>query len=57
MKKVIAIVAVIAVAVVALSSYNKNEINNNANNTDKFVAELKNGGHGNVIIGGNKKLD
>lgn len=57
MKKLIAIVAVVAVAVVALSSYNKNEIKNNSNSTDKFVAELKNGGHGSVIIGGNKKLD
>lgn len=57
MKKIISIVAVIAVAILALSSFNSNEVKNNDNKTDKFVAELKNGGLGSVIIGGNKKLD
>ncbi len=57
MKKLIAIVAVIVVALVALSSYNTNEAKKNNSGTDNLIAELKSGGLGDAVIGGNKKLD
>ena len=56
MKKVIAIVAVIAIAILGLSSYNTNQVKKSSK-TDNLIAELKTGGSGGVVIGGNKKLD
>jgi hypothetical protein len=56
MKKFIAILAVVVVAILGLSSYNTNEIKKSSN-TDNLIAEVKSGGNGNVVIGGNKKVD
>jgi hypothetical protein len=56
MKKFIAILAVVVVAILGLSSYNTNEIKKSSN-TDNLIAEVKTGGSGAVVIGGNKKVD
>ncbi len=56
MKKVIAIVAVVVIAILGLSSYNTNEIKKSSK-SDNLIAELKTGGTGSVVVGGNKKLD
>jgi len=56
MKKFIAIVAVVVIAILGLSSYNTNEIKKSST-TDNLIAELKTGGAGGVVIGGNKKVD
>ena len=56
MKKVIAIVAVIAIAILGLSSYNTTQVEKSSK-SDNLIAELKTGGTGGVVVGGNKKLD
>lgn len=56
MKKVIAIVAVVVIAILGLSSYNTNEVKKSSK-SDNLIAELKTGGTGSVVVGGNKKLD
>ena len=56
MKKVIAIVAVVVIAILGLSSYNTTQVEKSSK-SDNLIAELKTGGNGNVVIGGNKKLD
>lgn len=56
MKKFIAIVFVIAIAILGLSSYNTTQIKKSSK-SDNLIAELKTGGNGAVIVGGNKKLD
>ncbi len=56
MKKFIAIVAVIAIAILGLSSYNTTQVQK-SNKSDNLIAELKTGGNGSVVVGGNKKLD
>jgi hypothetical protein len=56
MKKFIAILAVVVVAILGLSSYNTNEIKKSST-TDNLIAEVKTGGAGGAVIGGNKKVD
>lgn len=56
MKKVIAIVAVVVIAILGLSSYNTNEVKKSSK-SDNLIAELKTGGTGGVVAGGNKKID
>lgn len=56
MKKFIAIVAVVVIAILGLSSYNTTQVEKSSK-SDNLIAELKTGGNGNVVIGGNKKLD
>lgn len=56
MKKVIAIVAVVVIAILGLSSYNTNEVKKSSK-SDNLIAELKTGGTGGLVVGGNKKID
>ncbi|WP_432672561.1 hypothetical protein [Flavobacterium sp. SM2513] len=56
MKKFIAIVAVVVIAILGLSSYNTTQVEK-SNKSDNLIAELKTGGTGSVVVGGNKKLD
>mgnify|MGYP003593767325 FL=1 len=56
MKKFIAIVAVVVIAILGLSSYNTTQVEKSSK-SDNLIAELKTGGTGSVVVGGNKKLD